>query len=65
MVWRNQRMVGNFTLADEIFGAGELVGKHRGDQVLGPMRASCGGTFLPPRKRGSASGCRPPSANAW
>ena len=30
-----QRVVGNLALADQVFGAGDLVGKHRRDEVLG------------------------------
>ena len=35
IVWRDQRMVGDLALADQVLGAGELVGKDRRDQVLG------------------------------
>ena len=35
MVWSHERMIGNLALADEVLGAGDLVGKHRGQQVLG------------------------------
>jgi hypothetical protein len=31
----HQRMVRDFALAGEIFGTGDLVGKHRRDQILG------------------------------
>jgi hypothetical protein len=31
----NQRLVGDLALADQVFGAGELVGEDRRDQVLG------------------------------
>jgi hypothetical protein len=48
----------------QVLGARDLVGKHRADQILGAMRASCGGTFRPPRKRGSASDTPRPSASA-
>ena len=51
----DQRMVGDLALADEVLGAGDLVGEDRAIRSSAPMRASCGGTFLPPRKRGSAS----------
>ena len=42
-------------LADEVLGAGDLIGKTAAIRSSAPIRASCGGTFLPPRKRGSAS----------
>jgi hypothetical protein len=32
----DQRVVGNLTFADEVFGARDLIGKHRADQILGP-----------------------------
>ena len=31
----HQRMVGHLALAGEVLGAGELIGKHRGDQIFG------------------------------
>src|SRR5208282_6850926 len=31
----DQRMIRNLALADQIFGAGELIGKDRRDQILG------------------------------
>ena len=57
-------MVGDLALADQVLGAGELVGEDHGQQVLGVHARSCGGTFLPPRKRGRASERRRSSASA-
>ena len=51
----HQRMVGDLAVAGEVLGAGDLVGKDRAIRSSAPMRASCGGTLRPPRKRGSAS----------
>ena len=40
----------------DVLAARDLIGKYRGEQVLGVhARKRAGGTFLPPRKRGSAS----------
>ena len=32
---RDERMIGNLALAGEVLGARDLVGKHRGEQVVG------------------------------
>ena len=51
----DQRMVRDLALADQIFGAGNLVGKDRRDQVLGRHPGELRRHLLPPRNRGSAS----------
>jgi len=46
---------GDLARADQILAAGDLVGKIAPTRSSAPMRASCGGTLRPPRKRGKAS----------
>ena len=52
---RHQRMIGNLPVAGNVLEAGGRVGEHRGHQIVGHARWSCGGTFRPPRLRGMAS----------
>ena len=39
-------MIGHLALADEVLGAGDLVGEHRRSRSSACMRCSCGGTLL-------------------
>ena len=51
-----QRVVGDLALAHQVFGTGELIREHRRRPGPRPPCArAAAATFLPPRKRGSAS----------
>ncbi len=55
MVWRISGWSGISRSPTRFSAQASWSGKSAVTRSSAPMRASCGGTFLPPRKRGSAS----------